>query len=453
MSLPPSPASALARARARLLDALGSPAFVPLVLALAVALRLAWVAVLPVQPVSDCRWYFDRALGLAGGHGYAVGDRPTAFYPVGYPAVLAGLFTLLGPSLAVAKLANVGFQLGILLLSYRLAVLLFGSVAVGRITLAALAVYPNHLSYTALTCSESASLFVLLAGIALMSVAVLSWPRACLAGATFALATVMKPQVVLLPVLLGVALIRRMPGGGPRRRYVAGLVLLYLVLAAALAPWIGRNYRVFDAFVFISTNGGVNLLVGNHAKATGMYSLPEELPALSGRARNEHEKDIEARRLALRFMLERPADTVRLWPWKLYHLYGRDGDGLAWSLLGIPADRDELRTLVWRAAQINRPYYWALLGTALLSILGLTVSGGWSRLGGLCPTLGLWVTVYFTAVYLPYFGDPRFHFPVMPWLAMYAGVGLHGLLTVGQSRDDRAREAPDRAAALQGDRA
>jgi hypothetical protein len=33
-------------------------------------------------------------------------------------------------------------------------------------------------------------------------------------------------------------------------------------------------------------------------------------------------------------------------------------------------------------------------------------------------TLGLAIITYFTFIYLVYFGDPRFHFSVMPWVMM-----------------------------------
>ena len=32
--------------------------------------------------------------------------------------------------------------------------------------------------------------------------------------------------------------------------------------------------------------------------------------------------------------------------------------------------------------------------------------------------LGLAIVTYFTFIYLVYFGDPRFHFSVMPWVMM-----------------------------------
>ena len=35
-------------------------------------------------------------------------------------------------------------------------------------------------------------------------------------------------------------------------------------------------------------------------------------------------------------------------------------------------------------------------------------------------SLGLWIFGYVTVYYLIFFGVPRFHFPLIPWLAMYA---------------------------------
>jgi hypothetical protein len=37
-------------------------------------------------------------------------------------------------------------------------------------------------------------------------------------------------------------------------------------------------------------------------------------------------------------------------------------------------------------------------------------------------SLGLLLITYFTLVYLPFFGESRFHFPAVPWMIFYAAV-------------------------------
>src|SRR5205085_1327537 len=65
------------------------------------------------------------------------------------------------------------------------------------------------------------------------------------------------------------------------RRHLAALVLLYVSIGLVLLPWEARDYHVFGRPVFVSTNGGVNLLIGNGAGATGSYT-ERPLSALRG---------------------------------------------------------------------------------------------------------------------------------------------------------------------------
>jgi len=91
--------SKLTSRRAWLIDLLA-------VTALSVLVRLPWV--LLVHPVStgDSRFYYLSARSMAEGHGYQILGHPTAFFPVGWPAFLAGLFTFTGPSVLAIEILN-----------------------------------------------------------------------------------------------------------------------------------------------------------------------------------------------------------------------------------------------------------------------------------------------------------------------------------------------------------
>ena len=53
---------------------------------LAAIMRLFWIFAVDTQPVSDFNWYFERAIEISRGNGYSIDGKPTAFWPVGYPA-------------------------------------------------------------------------------------------------------------------------------------------------------------------------------------------------------------------------------------------------------------------------------------------------------------------------------------------------------------------------------
>ncbi|HYA22938.1 MAG TPA: glycosyltransferase family 39 protein [Terriglobales bacterium] len=55
------------------------------------------------------------------------------------------------------------------------------------------------------------------------------------------------------------------------KRSLTGLLLASAVFAACVAPWIVRNYRVFGQFIFIRSNFGAELRLGNGPGADGTW--------------------------------------------------------------------------------------------------------------------------------------------------------------------------------------
>lgn len=412
---------------------------IPGCLIAAFVLRVGWIAVFDAQPVSDFRWYYERGIDLAMGNGYSISAtsfwpdnipsigqetiapteyRPTAYWPVGYPAFLGILFAMLGPSLTVAKIANVLFSMGSLLLSYFPAKTLFRSETAGRVTLLILSFYPNHIAYTSLVATESLFLFLLLAGISLLIAPGRKIAFAGVAGIIFALACLVKPQAVIIPALYFVVATFSAPKRERRKGLLVQAVILHLCLIAALSPWLFRNYTVFDHFVFISNNGGYNLLVGNNPYATGEYRLNGKMASMLNEVDGEYEKDVKARALATRYMRQQPLQVIKLWPKKLVMLYSKDREGFSWNEQGI-ARTGVTETLFWGLKLVAQVYYLLIMAAFLISLFFFGRQHLTQRQS--IPVLGLWIALYFTGISLLTFADSRFHFPVMPWLIMYIG--------------------------------
>lgn len=55
------------------------------------------------------------------------------------------------------------------------------------------------------------------------------------------------------------------------RSFLAGVVLAILFFAAAIAPWLVRNYQTFGQFIFIRSNFGAELRLGNGPGADGTW--------------------------------------------------------------------------------------------------------------------------------------------------------------------------------------
>jgi 4-amino-4-deoxy-L-arabinose transferase-like glycosyltransferase len=199
----------------------------------------------------------------AAGRGYHIGHLPTAYRPVGYSAALAIFVKIFGEDPSVARFFNAGLAVVTLPALFIITRHLTDSTLAGLIALFIFAFYPSDIGYTSVPLSEQ-----LFSALALSAIAVyLSDPQslrhAASAGALIAWATLTRPQGILLvpTVLLGLVFSRHRVG-----RY--GLVLL-TALILTMAPWWIRNANAFGAFVPVSTNGGINLLIGNHPEANG----------------------------------------------------------------------------------------------------------------------------------------------------------------------------------------
>ena len=136
--------------------------------ALFLAPRIGWMLAVDAAPMSDQLWYFERAVGLLNGGGYAVQGQPTAFWPVGYPAFLAGLFAIFGPDIEVAKAANLVLSAVAMAFVYRIARHATESERAAKAALMLAVLYPTLIFYTELLYSELLFMTLLLAGIDLL---------------------------------------------------------------------------------------------------------------------------------------------------------------------------------------------------------------------------------------------------------------------------------------------
>ncbi len=396
--------------------------FIPAMIVLGLLVRAAWVAWIVgagIVPASDAAWYHQRAIAMAAGAGYTVDGVPTAYWPVGYPAFLAWLTALFGPSHLVGMVANVILYGGVLYLAYALARTLFGSELIGRMTLLLLALCPNQIAYSSLLMSETLFLLLVLGGMALLLRAFRQpgMVAALGAGCLFGAASLVKFQAIFLPVaavlILRSSAYRRIRWGLFWRNVVA----VHLVMGLVLFPWLARNDDLFGRFGIISNNGGINLLIGNNPEATGAYHMSGRIEALYNEAGNEAEQDAQAMRVALGYIAAHPVDVLELLPRKFWYLYRADTEGFSLNGVGLPEGNEGGRRTIFILKIIAQLWY-VMLGAACIGYAAMI----FRRESGSVrwPGLGLIVMLYFTAISLIFFGDGRFHFPALPWAVMYA---------------------------------
>lgn len=401
------------------------------VVAGAVALRVGWWVIAAREPAGfhDPGFYRLLAVQLADLDGYILEGRPTAYYPVGYPAVLGALFGVAGIVGIDSGSALTAITTGLNLVAGTAAVVL--AFVVGRRAagawagIAAAAVVgamPNLVFHTSVALSETLFVAVVLAFVAVLASA--PWEttgpgtrRLVVAGALLGASALVRP--VALPVLPLLALVwwsARLP----LRRTGRDVAVVALAAVAVIAPWTIRNAVRMDAFVPISTNTGDNLCMSRQPGATGGFKLTDHCfggPDLEGLVRPEYEvrRDAKGRRLALDFVREHPRTEVRLWLDRLGATVRHDHDGLdaAEGYGDDPFLSDSHRDLFRRLADGT----WYALGpvglAAAIAVVALRRLRRDPRLVLLVVTaVGLLVPV------VVFFGDARFKVPAVPVLAV-----------------------------------
>ncbi len=383
----------------------------------------ALLVLLDVQPWSDAAYYFERAEELAAGQGYLSPQGvPTAFWPPGFPLALAGLFKLTGASVWAVGLFNLGFAAVSAALVLALGRKLGGSELAARLGLLLLALYPNNAAYVPLALTEVFYTTLLLA-ICWLLVCRSGWLALVGAGVLLGAATLVKAQtLVVVPLILGIAVLRA-PQFWPAVRGAIGKgVLLGLLAALTIAPWTMRNNRVLGEPVFVSTNGGVTLLTGNNRDANGTYVESDPVyQALFARrlGMSEMAYDAEAKRLGIEWIKANPGEFVLLMPLKFVRLWGPDGEA-QWNYEMGVKDYPQFAPAFNAVRVLNQLWYYALL-----ALFALAAWKQVRRRWGTGQMFDWWLLPYGIAAYpsaiaVVFSGQSRFHYPAMPFIAISA---------------------------------
>src|SRR5215475_11167576 len=214
--------------------------------------------------------YVGLARRLVAGEGYTLdGVSPTAYRPPGYPFLLAAVDAL-GGGIVAMRLIGVAALAGAGLLAYRLGERVHSRVA-GALAAVLVAFYPLLVFTAGTLYPQVPALFLLLLVIWLGLRAVElppGWPRrvrAAGAGLAGGLLTLAVPTFAVSVLAVAGWLALRRESRPAARRVVPLLLIATAVLPGA---WCVRNALQLHAFVPVSTNNGINLVLGNSEGVT-----------------------------------------------------------------------------------------------------------------------------------------------------------------------------------------
>lgn len=358
--------------------------------------------------------YYDRARHLFE-HGRLY---PGAFRVPGYPVAIAASFAALGPNLWSVRI----LQCAILTLT---AVATFaiarGVMSRRRALIAGLIVawYPGFLLYSVYVMAEP--LFTLLVLLAILTACSSSGALGMLSAGIFAGLAIMTRQVgvgmaaaLVVWAALGRGATGNVQGAAARRALMAAAVAVGISLA--VAPWAARNYALYEQWMPLETTGGINFLMSNYEDATGTHVLADWEAVHQRYLTAEHDefrRNETAYRMAFEQIARDPLRIVKLLPVRLAHsfdLEGREHVFLYTSTYFGPRPRG-----------VILGFGWALLLSFPLLVIAAVVSVFFGRpLTTRTESLIWWVFAVMTVQLLTVFGDPRFHLPLVPLLAILA---------------------------------
>lgn len=402
--------------------------------AVALAVRLALALTLPVSPAWDGVLYARGASSIARDGAYtqrAIRDeapaRASAFYPVGWPALLALLRVAgaRGADAASGHVADLVLQSALGSLAAACAYLLgrrARGARAGRIAGMLVALAPGSVLICASWLAEP--LFTALLALAALPIAYARRSQRLralgLSALVLGLAAYVRP--VALPIALLLALfVARHAQRTTRMRYprLRAFVVCTLVSASCallpLAPWIARNAEKMHAPVLVSTNGGANLLLGTFGD--GRYgAIPAELDCPHGL--REVERDRCRTRHALGRLRADPVAALLRGARKLFDTFAYEVSPALVVAAGLPREHFA-RVAIARGGAIASTAAWLALVALALAALRRARLSPRALVDFTCAaTLG---TALLHAVYL---GGDRYHLPLVPLFAALAAVSL-----------------------------
>ncbi|MBZ5557761.1 MAG: glycosyltransferase family 39 protein [Acidobacteriia bacterium] len=398
------------------------------VLALAIALRLAYVLLYPQMPMCpDCQAYDEVGRHLAEGRGFVGGfGGDTLFWPqvhdpdapeigIGpvYPTFLAAIYRVFGHEFRWVRVAQALItSLAIIPLFALVDRVLGRAAALGTCVLVAL--YPAFIVYSGFVLTESLSTAML---IATMWTLQRAWTRGtpmwwAFTGVMMALAALLRAEFV---VVLGAAALLTL-WRQPTRRTVMALVLVTAAAAATMTPWTIRNYRLFHRFILVSAHDGDTLWISVKGWREWRFGDPELQNLVRGLSYLEESDALKG--AALREIADRPLRFAwtRLKRFPDLWLTGHSS-----NVTGVT---DSFQTY-WRRGAYGVVGVKGVLLALNVGLIGLGLVGGFRAVTSAAlsrPDVLLLATpiVCIATVHLVLFAAPRYQIPMMPFVLAFA---------------------------------
>jgi len=385
---------------------------------IALALRLLAVFNLPIQfqtPAADAYDYDTIAKNLVTAKGYSLYAEKglTSLRTPLYPLFLASIYLIFGHNYTAVRVIQSIMSALLCIIIYYIGRKIFDK-KVGLLSSIILVFYQPYISYVfyggpGFLYSEN--LFVFLYALFVLFLVTnffvgLSMKGAVIVGIFMGLLALTRPFDALFPLFFIFLLAYRYPF-----KTIMKLILTILIVyLLTLSPWIFRNYLVHKELIPFSTMGGEALIstYNPYVRGSGLGNLgqlftKEELKQIENMP--ELKQDRFYRDLAIKYMFKNYKRIMFLLPKKLLCL---------WDLFQTHYDNGMKRLYnIWYSII----FMFSLFGIIKTIRSGLNIN----------TLLLLLLFAYISFIVLIFGGDPRFRYPMEPYLIIFASFGIFAI--------------------------
>lgn len=375
--------------------------------------------------------------------------------PPGYPYFLSLIYVLAGPGFIGPRVVQMGLGLLNCALAFVIGRRWYGR-SVGLIWAGFMSLYWAFIYFEGELHATVLLIFLLLSMVYLLGrwTERMALPYAVFAGGLTGLAALVRPNALLLLLVVPVWMLVAAQRRGLGRKGVVAPCALILGAIAVVSPATIRNYLVARDFVLISANGGVNLFIGNNEDATGVCAtdIPGigrfhtcfDYPALvaslerkEGRPLEYSEVSSYFRDRAAFFIKNKPTAFLRLTLRKALLFWGPTEIGHNKEL---HYERRFSNVLSRLPGDFPTVLATALAGGVMFFIIsrrrrrgGQPETDAWERHPEISVLMILVILTLFFSV-LPFFVAGRYRVPVIPFLLAFAAYGTCSVVRFAVAR-------------------
>ena len=171
-----------------------------------------------------------------------------------------------------------------------------------------------------------------------------------------------------------------------------------------MLPWGIRNYNLFQTIIPVSTNGGYNFLMGNHANSSGTVNFNFEYDLSNPNEVKESEK---AYTLAFSDILKFPVDSAVRIMKKIFYTYYRGDSSVTWGLKLVEENISPfLKSFIFYVSNL---FFYTILFLNICLFIIHRKKISFNQYSDL-----IIISIYFITIVIIYYGSERYHVPLLP---------------------------------------